>query len=77
MRFELTFWEVGQGAQVWVHQALVQGHKQQKALGLHCGPALQRDFELDENSLDQQEGVSEEDWVSPTPDKEDTQGNNN
>lgn len=58
---------VGQGAQVWVHQVLVQGHKQQTTLGLQCGPALQRDFAPDESSLDQQEGASEEDWASPTP----------
>lgn len=50
----------------------MQGHKQQRALGLHCGPALQRGFEPDESSLDQQEGVSEEDSASPTPDKEQT-----
>lgn len=64
---KLTFLGVGQGEQVWMHQALVQGHKQQRALGLHCGPALQGDCEPDESSLDPQEGVSEEDWASPTP----------
>lgn len=63
---------MGLGAKVWVHQVLVQCHKQLRALELHCGPALQRDFEPDGSSLDLQEEVSEEDWASPTPDKEHT-----
>lgn len=63
---------MGLGAEVWVHQVLVQCHKQLRALELHCGPALQRDFEPDGSSLDLQEEVSEEDWASPTPEKEHT-----
>lgn len=69
-RCELTFWGEGRGAQVWAHRVWVQGHKQRGALGLRCGPALQRDYEPVESSLDLQEGVSEEGWVSPTPDTE-------
>ena len=69
-RLGLTCWGVVRGAQVWIRQVMVQGRKQQKA------PGLQRDFEPDESSLDRQEGVSEEDWASPTPDKEDTHENN-
>ena len=58
---EFTYWGVEQDAQVWVHQVLVQGDQQQMTLGLQCGPATQRDSAPDENSLDQQEGASEED----------------
>lgn len=54
----------------------MQDHKQQKGLGLQRDSAVQRDYELGESSWDQQEGASEEDWVSPTPDKGHTQQNN-